>query len=99
MKTEIILACARMFNVPTARLKGYARCGGAKEARFALYRALRSRGNSYSAIGALLGRDHSTVLYGVREADAMMAACPEYAAKVAELTAWRPAYFKQKDPT
>jgi chromosomal replication initiation ATPase DnaA len=90
MKTEIILTCARMFEVPTSRLKGYARAEGAREARFALYRALHLRGHTYSAIGIMLDRDHSTVLHGVREADKLIAQCPDYAAKVAELAAWQP---------
>ncbi|MDI3491995.1 MAG: Bacterial dnaA protein helix-turn-helix [Thauera sp.] len=90
MKTEIILACARAFNVPTSRLKGFARDGGAREARFALYSALHQRGHSYSSIGLMLDRHHSTVLHGVREANKLAAQCPDFAAKVAELVALRP---------
>lgn len=88
----MILLCARLFNVPTSRLKGLARGEGAREARFALYTALRMRGNSYKTIGNFLGRDHATVMHGVREAEALMAGDPDYAAKVAELAAWQPAY-------
>jgi chromosomal replication initiation ATPase DnaA len=99
MKTEIILHCALMFIVPTSRLKGHARGDGAREARFALYRALHTRGHSYSAIGAMLGRHYTTVMYGVREADAMVAACPDYAAKVAALVAWQPSYIISKETT
>lgn len=96
MKTEIILYCARLFNVPTSRLKGQSRGEGAREARFALYLALHRRGHSYSAIGHMLGRHHSTVMHGVREADVLIAQDADYAAKVAELATWQPDYVKQE---
>jgi chromosomal replication initiation ATPase DnaA len=99
MKSEIILACARMFSVPTSRLKGLSRGDGARDARFALYLALHMRGHSYSAIGHMLGRHHSTIMHGVREAEALIAQDSDYADKVAELAAWQPAYVGQKETT
>lgn len=96
MRPEIILRCAHLFGVPTARVKGYARAEGAREARFALYAALRRRGWSYPQIGDFLDRDHATVIHGVRKAEAMVAACPDYAAKVAELASWQPDYVKRE---
>jgi chromosomal replication initiation ATPase DnaA len=90
MKSEMILLCARMFNVPTSRLKGLSRSEGAREARFALYAALRMRGNSYKTIGNFLSRDHATIIHGVRVAADLMDADPSYAAKVSELAAWQP---------
>lgn len=99
MRSEIILRCARLFGVPTAHVKGYARADGAREARFALYAALRRRGWSYTRIGMFCGRDHATVIHGVRKAEAMVAACPDYASKVADLAAWQPDYVKQERTT
>lgn len=99
MKTEIIRYCSKLFTVPTNHLTGLTRNDGAREARFALYRALRMRGHTYGAIGRMLDRDHTTILYGARQADKLIAACPAYAAKVAELAAWKPEYMRQKETT
>jgi chromosomal replication initiation ATPase DnaA len=99
MITEIIRACARLFRLPTNHVTGLQRMDGAREARFALYAALRKRGHSYKTIGKFLRRDHSTIMHGVRAAEAMMAADPGYAAKVAELAAWQPARVYTEETT
>lgn len=99
MKTEIVLYCSKLFMVPTGHITGLARSDGAREARFALYRALRTRGHTYNSIGRLLDRDHTTVLSGVRQADKLIATCPEYAAKVDKLVAWQAPYKRQREKT
>jgi chromosomal replication initiation ATPase DnaA len=48
--------------------KGSAPQGNALEARRELYAELRSRGWSYPEIGRFCGRDHTTVLYALRQA-------------------------------
>ncbi len=50
MITEIIRACARLFRLPTNHVTGLQRMDGAREARFALYAALRKRGHSYKKV-------------------------------------------------
>jgi chromosomal replication initiation ATPase DnaA len=52
------------FSVNT--LLGRGRTASVMRGRRELYSALRDRGLSYPEIGWLLGRDHTTVLYGVR---------------------------------
>lgn len=80
MKKELINECARLFDVHPRDLVGDSRLGFLMPARFALYKALRLRGWSYSAIGkAVGGRDHSTVMYGVKRAEYMMERDESYA--------------------
>jgi hypothetical protein len=51
---------------------------------------LRERGWSYPRIGKLFGgKDHSTIIHGVRRADYMIAKDADYAAKVKALTETR----------
>jgi chromosomal replication initiation ATPase DnaA len=61
-------------NVPECALLGRCRTMSVGRARNALYAALRAAGLSYPEIGALLGRDHTTVMHGVRKAGAASAA-------------------------
>jgi len=59
-------------------------------ARFAMYKTLRERGWSYPRIGKLFGgKDHSTIIHGVRRADYMIEKDADYAAKVKALTETR----------
>lgn len=83
MKQEIINECARLFDVHPRDLVGDARMGFLMPARFALYKALRLRGWSCSRIGhAVGGRDHSTILHGLKRAEYMMECDPRYAEAV-----------------
>jgi chromosomal replication initiation ATPase DnaA len=61
-------------------------------ARFAVYKAMRIRGWSFSQIGQLMNRDHTTVMHGVTRAEYYIEKDPDYAAKVQIL-----ANFKSRD--
>lgn len=98
MKSEIINLCARIFNQPTNAITGMARADGAREARFALYAALRLRGWSNPRIGKFVGRHHATIIHGVRKAEVLMAADPAYAEKVVKIAAWHPEHrYRHED--
>lgn len=91
MKHEIINECARLFGVHSRDLVSDARFGFIIPARFALYKALRLRGWSTAKIGrAIGGRDHSTVLHGIKRAEHMMERDPHFAAIVQQLAEIKP---------
>lgn len=90
MKTEIVLEAARLFRVPYAELVGRARCNHHMPPRFALYKALQLRGWSTNQIGDYLGRDRSTVTYGIRRAEQIMAGNKSYTRKIEQIAAWKP---------
>ena len=91
MKQEIINECARLFGVHQRDIVSDARFGFLIPARFALYKALRLRGWSCAQIGKLVsGRDHSTILHGLKRADYMMERDPSYAAKVLAMVDLKP---------
>lgn len=82
------LAAGRAFDVPPRTIIGRRRLPAIVRARLALYAALyRACETSYKQIGRLLNRDHTTVLYGVREAERDAAADPEFAAALAQVIA------------
>ena len=92
MKSKLVELCAEMFDIHPRDLMGPYRFGFLTRARFALYKALRIRGWSYSAIGTFVGgRDHTTIIYGVRRAEYFMERNPAYAAKIKALSESRPA--------
>ena len=90
MRSELIKACADLFGVPPADLISAKRVGATTEAPFALYKALHMRGMGYSAIGRFLGRNHASVLHGVRVAEELMRDHPAYALRVRFVAAWQP---------
>jgi len=51
---------------PVAVIEGR-RLGGAITARYRAYRVLRLMGYSLPGIGRVVGRDHSTIMYGLRK--------------------------------
>lgn len=55
-------------------------------ARFAIWHALRTTGSTYAQIGRWFGRDHSTIINGVRRANEIMEYDHDYRAKVLTLT-------------
>jgi chromosomal replication initiation ATPase DnaA len=59
-------AIAAEHALPVAALLGPSRLMHISHARQALYAALRARGLSLPAIGRFMGRDHTTVLYGIQ---------------------------------
>jgi chromosomal replication initiation ATPase DnaA len=90
MKKELVDKCAEIFMIPSELILGRKHRKYISPARFALYKALRMRGWTYPQIGEFLGRDHATVIYGVRRAEYMMGRDPRYAEKVEAIAAWRP---------
>jgi chromosomal replication initiation ATPase DnaA len=64
MRTDIIKIAAKHYNTTPQHLKA--------KGRFAVYKALRVRGATYSDIGRWMLRDHSTIMYGVKQADKLM---------------------------
>ncbi len=57
------------------------------KARYAVMLAMRRREVSYPSIGRRLHRDHSTVMTGVRRAEALLETCPDFAALFAAVDA------------
>lgn len=91
MKQEIINECAKLFGVHPRDLVGNTRFGFLIPARFALYKALRMRAWSTSMIGrAIGGRDHSTILHGLKRAEYMMERDSHYAEAVQQLAEMKP---------
>lgn len=86
---RIIRAAAGLHDVSPAAVVGPSRCRTVAAARsLAMYLARRLTGRSFEAIGAACGgRDHTTVLHGVRVCGARMARDPSFAADVERLEA------------
>lgn len=80
------VAAGRAFEVSPRAVISRLRLPAVVRARQALYAALyRTCESSYPQIGRLLKRDHTTVLYGVREAEADAATDPDYADRLARV--------------
>lgn len=96
MKIQIAVEAARLFHVPLEELMGRARCSHHMPPRFALYKALHLRGWSTPQIGEFLGRDHSTIIYGLRRAEQIMAGNKSYTRKVEQIAAWKPEPYQTR---
>lgn len=80
------LAASHAFEVPIRAITSRLRQPPIARARLALYAALyRTCETSYPELGRLLDRDHTTVLYGVREAEREAASDPEFAAALVRI--------------
>ena len=86
---RVIGATARSHGLSAADLVGPSRCRQVSQARgMAMYLARRLTPASLQAIGtAFGGRDHTTVLHGIRVTEARRASDPGLAAEIDELTA------------
>ena len=83
---ELVLQrCEELFCVSRRDIISTSRFGFLIPARYALCKALHMRGWSFARIGRFIGRNHTSVGDAVRKADAMMAANPDYAAKIEAL--------------
>lgn len=89
LKRRIIKASADLFDLSAQELESQSRMSYLMPARFAIYKALHMRGWAYSRIGKLLGKDHSTIIYGISRADYMIERDEEYAARVLHLASMR----------
>lgn len=90
MRSELVTYCAELFDLDPKDLIGRKRKRSVTRARFALYAALRQRGWSYPAIGKFIGRDHATIIHGVRKADYLMEHDRSYEEKIEALAMWKP---------
>jgi chromosomal replication initiation ATPase DnaA len=97
VKRELVNECAKAFRVPAEVLVGRGQRLTLMPARFALYKALKLRGWSYLAIGSFLGRDHTTIMYGVKRAEWMAERDAEYADKIERIAAWKPAAIEETE--
>lgn len=87
MIDDIIETACAVFELPRAALTGPSRAQHIVLARQAAMLALRRRTHlSLVAIGQLLGRsDHTTVSYGIAQAEKRCAVDPDYRAHVSAL--------------
>ena len=79
---------AKVFEVPQREILSRIRVPSVTRARLALYAAIYDAcQTSYSEIGWRLGRDHSTLVYGVKRAREMAADDAEFALALARVCA------------
>lgn len=71
---------AEISGVPLGAITSRARTRTVSRVRWALYVGMASKGVSSTNIGRRFGRDHSTVLYGLRQAREVAARDPAYKA-------------------
>lgn len=95
MKREFIAKCCELFDVHPRDLMGPARFHFVTYPRFAAYKALKMRGWSYSHIGRFMGRDHSTVIHGVRRADYIASRDAHFKECIEILRDFSPEYVSQ----
>jgi chromosomal replication initiator protein len=87
---DIIRGVCKEFDVHKSDLLGNYRFGFLLKPRFALYKILHSRGMSFAQIGRWCGgRDHSTILHGVKRAEYMMERDRDYRSKIEEAINWK----------
>lgn len=82
---DIIEKVSEAFKVHRQDILGRAKYDFILPARFALCKILYERGMSYSQIGRVLDRDHTTIMHAVRRAEYIMERDKSYAAKINEI--------------
>src|SRR3712207_4355967 len=83
---DVLHAVARAFRVPIAALHSRSRqpyVAHARQAAMYLLRQMWPELASYPEIGKALGRDHTTVIFGVAAAEQRVQSDPVYAQRVA----------------
>lgn len=85
---RVIECVARRYGVRAGDIAGKRRHRSIAQARqTGLLLGRRLTGHSLEALGGMVGgRDHSTVLYSIRQAEERLAREPEFAQEIAELT-------------
>jgi chromosomal replication initiation ATPase DnaA len=83
--SEMIAASAWLFCLPPDLVTGRSRHNRPLRARYAIYVALRRRGNSYGQIARWLGRDHTTIMNGVERGEALALTDAHFAGAVKKL--------------
>ena len=85
---RVIAAVVDLLGIPRSELLGANQTKSHVRGRWALMYVLRSLGWSSPQIGRALGnRDHTTVLYGVNRAEALLATDREFAGLVRRIEA------------
>lgn len=79
---EVVDAVAEEFMIHKRDLLGRYRFQFLLPGRFALYKILWLRGNSYADIGRWMDRDHTSIIHGCRRADYMLDKHQWYRTKV-----------------
>lgn len=80
---DIITNVCKEFDVHKSDLLGNYKFGFLIPPRFALYKILRARGMSLPQIGRWCGgRDHTTIIHGIKRAEYMMEKNKEYCTKI-----------------
>lgn len=69
MSHPAILRAAKVSGIPAGDIAGPCRKPYVCFTRYVVMAALRDRGLSLPAIGRIVHRDHSTILYGLRQAE------------------------------
>lgn len=87
--SALIDEAARVFEVSPEDLVGRRRKKRYTYPRFALFKALRERGNSLPQIGMWLGRHHTTIMWGISVAEWLIEYDKDYAEKVRYLAELR----------
>lgn len=82
--TRVLLA-AKMFNIHPRDLIGPYKYHFLMLPRYALTKALRMRGLTTPQIGRIVNRDHTTVLYQLKQADNFIQRDASYKKRVNEL--------------
>lgn len=77
----IFNAVAEAWGITVFALLSQSQARKAAWPRFAVFRLLRRKGLSLTQIGAIMKRDHSTVLSGLRRAEYMLELDPTWAAR------------------
>jgi chromosomal replication initiation ATPase DnaA len=81
----LLLECARLFDTTAKDLRGNSRFRLHTHPRFALFKVMHLRGASKHQIGRFFERDHSTVVHGIRQADALAVRDIDYGARLSAL--------------
>jgi chromosomal replication initiator protein len=85
---QTLRTAADVFGISLSELTGDSRFTDLVRARWAVMLAMRARGLSTSRIGvALGGRDHTTVIHGLRQGALLRATDPAFASKCAAVAA------------
>ncbi len=81
MRNPIVKRAARIIGCTMPQLKGPSRDGRLVRARWAVMYAMRQRGKSLPQIGRDLGgRDHTTVIHGLKRAEELLTTDEDFAA-------------------
>lgn len=82
---DLIALAEGMAGLLPGVVSGKGRCREAHKVRMAITVVARDWGFSYPAIGRLLNRDHSSVIYAMERAQILLTGDPVFAAFVADL--------------